>query len=267
MIKHTTSRGAGVFARRSTLLVSAAAIALGSATSASANDGDFAPVLEAQDGHVAITAPDPQIVIADPGTPTTARDPVDINGVGQMVADIGGGFIGLCTGSLINPRTVIFAAHCVNDEPATDYGAAPADTSVGRYEKSTGGSDFVLMSKATRDGQNAYPLVGPVVINEVMYNPFGTGREYVELRNVTDAAVEKPGCASTRSRVTSSSASVSHPTIPAALARASTLSRSMPLPSSATRIRTYPASRWALSVSRPRADLPLLARSSADSIP
>jgi hypothetical protein len=131
VIKHTTSRGAGVVARRTALLLSAAAIAFGS-TAASANDvPDFAPVIEAQDGHVDISASDPQIVIANPGTPTTARDPVDINGVGQMVADIGGGFIGLCTASLINPRTVIFAAHCVNDEDATDYGAASGGTPIG----------------------------------------------------------------------------------------------------------------------------------------
>jgi hypothetical protein len=132
VIKHTTSRGAGVFARRSTLLVSAAAIALGSATAASAKDaGDFAPVLEAQAGHVGVAAPEPRIVIADPGTPTTARDPVNITGVGEMIVDQGGGFVGICTATLINPRTVLFAAHCVNEAPADAYGAPSGGIPIG----------------------------------------------------------------------------------------------------------------------------------------
>lgn len=66
---------------------------------------------------------DPQILIANPNTPTTARDPVNITGIAQMVVDNGGGSIGLCTGSLINPRTILFAAHCVNSRAATAYGA------------------------------------------------------------------------------------------------------------------------------------------------
>lgn len=74
--------------------------------------------------------PEPEILIADPNTPVTARDPVDITGIAQMIVDQGGGFVGLCTGSLINPRTVIFAAHCVNDRAATDYGAAQGGTGI-----------------------------------------------------------------------------------------------------------------------------------------
>ncbi|MFN3820202.1 autotransporter domain-containing protein [Blastomonas sp.] len=66
---------------------------------------------------------DPQILIANPNTPTTARDPVNITGIAQMVIDNGNGGVGLCTGSLINPRTVLFAAHCVNSRAATAYGA------------------------------------------------------------------------------------------------------------------------------------------------
>lgn len=65
----------------------------------------------------------PQIVISGPGTPTTARDPVNVTGVGQMIVDQQNGFIGLCTATLINPRTVILAAHCVNERAANAYGA------------------------------------------------------------------------------------------------------------------------------------------------
>lgn len=75
---------------------------------------------------------DPQIVIANPGTPTTAIEPKDITGVSQMVVDLqNGGGIGLCTATLINPRTVIFAAHCVNEDPATAYGKGSGGVAIG----------------------------------------------------------------------------------------------------------------------------------------
>jgi hypothetical protein len=133
VIKTTTPRGAGVLARRSAFLVSAAAASLIAAGAAQAQDtGGFAPELEAQGDHPVVVAPTPQIVIADPGTPTTARDTDgQINGVGQMIVDEQNGFIGLCTASLINPRTVIFAAHCVNERPATAYGAAQGGQPIG----------------------------------------------------------------------------------------------------------------------------------------
>ncbi len=73
----------------------------------------------------------PQIVISNPGTPTTARDPVNVNGVGQMIIDQQNGFLGLCTATLINPRTVIFAAHCVNENAPTDYGNAAGGLPIG----------------------------------------------------------------------------------------------------------------------------------------
>lgn len=66
---------------------------------------------------------EPQIVINNNFTPAQALDPVNINGIGQIIVDAGGGSIGLCTASLINPRVVLFAAHCVNTRAATAYGA------------------------------------------------------------------------------------------------------------------------------------------------
>lgn len=50
-------------------------------------------------------------------------DSPNVTGIGQVITDSGGGFIGTCTGTLINPRTVLFAAHCVNTRAATAYGA------------------------------------------------------------------------------------------------------------------------------------------------
>lgn len=83
------------------------------------------------DQRLQVTAPDPQIVIADPGTWITAQDPVNVTGIGQMIFDPGGGKIGVCTGTLINPRTVIFAAHCVNARAAGNYGANSGGQAIG----------------------------------------------------------------------------------------------------------------------------------------
>lgn len=44
------------------------------------------------------------------------------SGVGMIVTNVvGQGGVGLCTGTLINPRTVLFAAHCVNTLPEDAY--------------------------------------------------------------------------------------------------------------------------------------------------
>lgn len=100
------------------LLAAVAAAAVGAAD---AKADDHALTVSWSD--FSATGPSPQIVIADPGTSTTARDQTPVTGVGQMVIDLQNGFIGLCTGTLINPRTVLFAAHCVNDRDASVYGA------------------------------------------------------------------------------------------------------------------------------------------------
>lgn len=101
------------------------------------------------------------------------------------------------TGNLTGRRTSV------------QFGAAANGVSFGRYQTSVG-VDFVAMSRHTfgvdnpgsleefRTGTgapNAYPLVGPIVINEIMYNPpdYGTNapdiEEFIELLNITDAPV------------------------------------------------------------------------------
>ena len=71
------------------------------------------------------------------------------------------------------------------------FDASETGVAFGRFQKSTGTYNFVAMSENTPGGENAYPKVGPVVINEIMYNP-ATGdqnAEYIELLNISDSMV------------------------------------------------------------------------------
>jgi hypothetical protein len=72
-----------------------------------------------------------------------------------------------------------------------DFGASETGIAFGRYQKSTGTYNFVAMSVNTPGGDNAYPKVGPVVINEIMYNPASGDQnaEYIELLNIGDSVV------------------------------------------------------------------------------
>ncbi|HYG22885.1 MAG TPA: lamin tail domain-containing protein [Verrucomicrobiae bacterium] len=88
------------------------------------------------------------------------------------------------------------------------FGAAPNGISFGRFQTSVE-TEFVAMSQRTfgvdnpatlpqfRSGtgaSNAYPLVGPIVISEIMYHPEvetdpGNHHEYIELHNLSDSPV------------------------------------------------------------------------------
>ena len=66
-----------------------------------------------------------------------------------------------------------------------DFGPAFNGVTFGRYLKSTGGKDFVPMLWPTPWQANSPAVVGPVVINEILYSPTA-GFEFIELANLTD---------------------------------------------------------------------------------
>ena len=71
-----------------------------------------------------------------------------------------------------------------------DFGASETGVAFGRYLKSTGTYNFVSMSSNTPGAENAYPKVGPIVINEIMYHPaVDADAEYIELYNTTTGNV------------------------------------------------------------------------------
>ncbi len=121
------------------LFITASSIACvaGLAVSAHAQTSEVTAENSAQSRPVMVENT-PNIVIRDD---LTLDDPppvgvfdntVDVTGVGQMTVrpDQGSFGLGLCTGTLINPRTVIFAAHCVNSQAASDYGFASGGTAI-----------------------------------------------------------------------------------------------------------------------------------------
>jgi hypothetical protein len=83
-----------------------------------------------------------------------------------------------------------------------DFGTSATGVSFGRYYKpSTGNYNFVAMSENTSGSVNSAPQVGPIVINEIMYNPSWPNGgsytndqyEYVELYNMGSEPVSLEG--------------------------------------------------------------------------
>lgn len=77
-----------------------------------------------------------------------------------------------------------------------DFGAAPSGIAFGRHVDSEGNDHFVLQSAITLDATNAVPLVGPIVIAQIIYHPpdfpgavDNDVDEFIELRNLTASPV------------------------------------------------------------------------------
>ena len=69
------------------------------------------------------------------------------------------------------------------------FGASEPGSAFGRHEGSAGPS-LVLLAEPTPGAANADPMVGPIVINEILYHLGGSpDAEYVELLNISDADV------------------------------------------------------------------------------
>ena len=167
-------------------------IAADQSSGAARIDGTQA-TLEARNSatDVSAVAPMPDISIANPGTPTTARDPVNITGVGQMIISTPGSTpgsvsLGLCTGSLINPRTVLFAAHCVNSRAATAYGSGSGGIPIGFGFNASNNSTLPgatpgtspllnwLFGVAGRAANTTSVAENFYTANSVVYNPLST---------------------------------------------------------------------------------------------
>jgi hypothetical protein len=68
------------------------------------------------------------------------------------------------------------------------FGVSPNGVSLGRHVTSTGAVHFPLQSKLTLGARNAGPLVPPVVISGIAYDP-AQGPEYLVLTNSSDQIV------------------------------------------------------------------------------
>ena len=73
------------------------------------------------------------------------------------------------------------------------FGAAAAGVPFGRHVNSVGEEQFPAQLAPSLNASNAGPRVGPVVINEIHYNPAAGGDEFVELRNITGTNVSLAG--------------------------------------------------------------------------
>ena len=72
-----------------------------------------------------------------------------------------------------------------------DFELAPmeAGVAVGRHVDEEGKIEFLPLRNPTPGRENGTPLVGPIVISELMYWPRRGDHEYIELENISDTAV------------------------------------------------------------------------------
>ena len=112
---------------------------------------------------------------------------------GYLVLDssnVTGGFSLADTGGRIVFQAATAAGDYLGFQTARNYDAADVDVTEGVFTNSLGNVDFVPLSSSTLGAENSAPTIGPLVVNEIMYNPATGGTEWVELRNVSSELIE-----------------------------------------------------------------------------
>ncbi len=83
-----------------------------------------------------------------------------------------------------------FSTNLTGFRTRAKFGAASEGVTFGRHEAG-GGIDYVAQAASTLGTNNSGPLVGPIVLHEIMYNPINAvgATEFIELRNISGAPV------------------------------------------------------------------------------
>lgn len=99
----------------------------------------------------------------------------------------------------------VFAADASGNLTGYSHGwevdASEPNVSFGRHTNSVGEEFFVRQATRSLGGANGLPLIGPLVISEIMYHPFTGFDEYIEVRNVTGSPVSLDGPSGTTWRL------------------------------------------------------------------
>ena len=95
--------------------------------------------------------------------------------------------------SSLGEEIYLFSASAAGEltgyENGFEFGAVETGVSLGRYINSRGEEDMVAQQSPSLNYANGLPRVGPVIINQIMYNPSVDQFEFLELVNTSNEKV------------------------------------------------------------------------------